>query len=71
VPNDHGVLKPFPHYNTPAAANHTVDNLGCLHHRSWSTLPQQQASVTLNRPENTAPQDQTLAQAYRTPWDMH
>ena len=36
-----------------------------------STLPQQQASVTLNRQEKTAPQDQTPAQAYRTPRDMH
>jgi len=34
---------PFPHYNTPAAANHTVDNLGCLHNHSsrlvWHSAP--------------------------------
>jgi len=34
-------------------------------------LPQQQACVTLNRQENSVPQDQTPAQAYCTPWDMH
>jgi len=39
-----------------------------------STQPQQQTGVTLSphhRQENTAPQDQTQAQAYRTPWGMN
>jgi len=54
---------PFPHYSTPATANHTVDNLGCLHSHSsrpvWhlapTTVKKIQQCWTKYGPRPTAP----------------
>jgi len=56
----HGTKNPFPHYNTPAAANHTIDNLGCLHCYNsrpvWpSTGKKIQHHRTKHQPRPTAP----------------